>query len=157
MNFIQNHPINGWYTLPSWVHFFSQGGTDVGFHNRPSVAGVFNTFHADSFTIRNVNSWRFTNSMPGNQVCLYGRTSNNRNCQGFVEAVYVQVFVDNVLVNNMARTSFTISQGGDSGGGMSWFNQAWGIHSARGGNKGYFVTIQEAQNVLNTNILCSTC
>lgn len=158
MNFIQNHPVNGSYTLPSWIHFFSQSGTDASFHSRPSIAGVFNTFHARANEIRNVTSWKLTNSMPGSQVCLYGRSSNNRNCNAFVQAVYLSLFVDGVLVNNMARTSTTVSIGGDSGGGWSWNTQAWGINSARDNNgRGYFVTIQEAQNVLNATILCSTC
>ncbi|MCH7697723.1 MAG: hypothetical protein IH865_02110 [Chloroflexi bacterium] len=107
-------------------------------------------FYATSSSIRDVNSIK-TSTMLGGSVCVYGRSSNSRNCNHTVEAV--GVCVQWVLwVCNLARTDNVSTIGGDSGGGWSWGTEAWGVHKGIANGKSYFTPVTGAQAALNVTI-----
>jgi hypothetical protein len=111
-------------------------------------------FYATSTDIRDLISIQPTNTMVGGRVCLYGRKSNDRRCFT-VEAIGVTATLSGVTVSNLARTDSTNSIPGDSGGGWSFNNTAWGInrgHDSAG--HGYFTPIQQALSALNVALLC---
>jgi hypothetical protein len=110
-------------------------------------------FYASSTTIRAVTGIRATNTMVGNAVCLYGRASNVRTCNHTVQAVGVTVTFSGVTVSNLARTNSTSSISGDSGGGWSFNNTAWGVNKGHDSlGRGYFTPVQQAQSALNVTI-----
>lgn len=93
--------------------------------------------------------------MVGNNVCVYGRSSNVRTCTHIVEAVGVSVFdpACPCTIGNLARTDSSSTIGGDSGGGWSFDFTAWGVHMGIDGDgKGYFTPVQESQTALNITI-----
>ena len=90
--------------------------------------------------------------MLGGSVCVYGRGSNSRNCNHTVEAVAVCIQSGGVWVCNLARTDNHTTTGGDSGGGWSLGNQAWGVHKGGAGGKSYFTPVTGAQTALNVTI-----
>lgn len=150
--YIRDH-VNGYdYALENWVHYFDQNGYDLAFHRTPT-SYVGNEFHADTNNIRQALYFQYTNSMVGNGVCLFGRSSNYRSCTAYVQQVNVSVYVDGIYTNGLAVTSSTSSILGDSGGGWSSGNTAWGINTGTyGASGGLFTPIEVAMNILGVYI-----
>jgi len=147
----KDHNNNGTYSS-SWTKNAS-GQVDVEFHETPT-SGELDDFHANSSSIRDVKDTRSTNSMVGNRVCVYGRSSNSRNCSHTVKAVDVTVTVSNgTKSKHLARTDKHTTIGGDSGGGWSWNNTAWGVHKGGGNGKSYFTPVRVAESYTNVTIL----
>ena len=123
---------------------------DVEYHTTTHVE--YDDFYADATTIRDVSGIKATNSMVGGSVCVYGRSSNIRTCNHTVEAINVTVNANGTTVKKLVRASNVSTIGGDSGGGWSWNNTAWGIHHGIGSNKSYFMPVQEAQTALGVTV-----
>ncbi|MGH9023118.1 MAG: hypothetical protein ACRDV9_08470 [Acidimicrobiia bacterium] len=64
----------------------------------------------------------------GEQVCLYGRSSNNRDCSRRVQNVSQTCTNDGVRNDRLVLMDGDIGIPGDSGGGWSWANRAYGSH-----------------------------
>ncbi|WDE07916.1 hypothetical protein SG34_014115 [Thalassomonas viridans] len=111
-------------------------------------------FYATAGSIREVNAWRWTWSMPGAAVCRYGRSSNIRTCNHTVLNIGVTVNQNGTLVGSMVTASNHSGIGGDSGGGWSWGNTAWGIHSGSiwNGTTSVFTPIFEGMTSVGTFI-----
>lgn len=136
----------------SFIRQHRGSGGDAEYHTTAHVELA--EFYATATTIRDVTSVRATNTMVGNSVCVYGRSSNSRSCAHVVEAVGVTVtFSDGVTVSNLARASGDTTIGGDSGGGWSFNNAAWGVHSGSNGSQSFFTPAQQAQSILSVTIL----
>ncbi|MCG8349907.1 MAG: S1 family peptidase [Chloroflexales bacterium] len=130
-------------------------GGDVEYHT--TAEEEVPEFFIEESAMRLVVDIKTTNSMVGNSVCFYGRSSNTRTCNHVVEDVGVTVKANNeVLVGNLARASNSSAIGGDSGGGWSMYNSAWGVHHGiDASSNGYFTPVEEAQNALGVTIkLC---
>lgn len=112
-------------------------------------------FFASATSIRDVESTKETLWMlTGNSVCVYGRSSNIRDCSHDIEATGVTVtFNDGVTVRKLVRASGDSSIGGDSGGGWSWNTEAWGVHSGSNGTVSYFTPVRRAERELNVDIM----
>lgn len=134
----------------SWRKQVRGSGGDVEYHTTSHIE--VDDFYATASTIRDVGYIRATNSMTGYGVCVYGRSSNSRNCSHVVEAVGVTVTISGVSTGNQARSNKHTTIGGDSGGGWSWNYTAWGVHTGGGGGKSYFTTIVEAERVLGVTV-----
>lgn len=111
-------------------------------------------FYATATSIRDVKSTKATIWMfPGNSVCVYGRSSNIRDCTHDIEATGVTVtFTDGVTVRKLARASGDSSIGGDSGGGWSWNTKAWGVHSGSNDVDSYFTPIGRVERELDVDV-----
>lgn len=110
-------------------------------------------FYANANSIRTVKGIRPTNTMVGAAVCVYGRTSNRRTCNHTIEAVGMIFSASGYTLGNQARASNNSLLPGDSGGGWSWGNTAYGVTTGYGYGKSYFTTIQEAQSALRVTVL----
>ncbi len=112
-------------------------------------------FFAAAGELRDVESTKATLWMlPGNSVCVYGRSSNVRDCTHDIEATGVTAtFTDGVTVRKLARASGDSTIGGDSGGGWSWSTKAWGVHAGSNGVDSYFTPIGRAERELNVDVL----
>lgn len=111
-------------------------------------------FFASSVQVRDVLSTRSTFWMlPGQPVCVYGRASNVRNCNHVMIASRVSLRIEGTRLRRMAVVTGDSSIGGDSGGGWSWNNQAWGVHSASNGLTSIFTPVRRAETELNVDVL----
>lgn len=127
-------------------------GGDVEYHTTTHVE--YAEFYSNATTIRNVNGIRTTSSMDGNSVCVYGRSSNTRSCSHTVTAVGVTVIDDDgFTIGNLAQTDDITTIGGDSGGGWSFGNTAWGVHHGVSSDSSLFTPVQETQSALSVTIL----
>ena len=125
---------------------------DVEYHTTSHVELA--EFYATASHIRDVNGIKATDSMVGQNVCFYGRESNDRTCNIEVIAVGATIPVENgYTFGNMALTDSTPSTDGDSGGGWSYGYVAWGVNSGHN-SQGYgaFTPVEEAQDALNVTI-----
>jgi hypothetical protein len=126
-------------------------GGDLEYHT--TIHDEYDDFYATASDIRDVTHIRATNTMVGNSVCVYGRSSNSRSCLHVVEAVGVTIVDPNgISLGSQARTDNATSVAGDSGGGWSLNTTAWGVLTGIGGGKSYFTTIVEAENALGVTV-----
>ena len=126
---------------------------DVEYHTTSHVELA--EFYATASRIRDVEGIKATNSMVGQNVCFYGRKSDDRTCNIEVEALNVTIPGPNggAPVGSLARTDDTPAEKGDSGGGWSYGYVAWGVNSAFDNyGRGYFTPVEEAQDALNVTI-----
>lgn len=138
----------------TWRNQHMGSGGDVEYHTTDHIHLA--EFYSELGVIRDVYATRSTFTMVGNDVCFFGRSSANRTCNHVAEAVDVNFFSSElgIQLGNMARASNASSQGGDSGGGWSLYNTAWGVHHGRDGNgKAYFTPVFESQQAIGVNIL----
>jgi hypothetical protein len=115
-------------------------------------------FYSDAATLRDTLSLRSTNTMVGRSVCQYGRSSNVRTCNHVVQLVGETVGVPQagggfLITGNLAEATNVTSVGGDSGGGWSYANEAFGVHVGHGGRFSYFLPGQVAEDQLDVTIL----
>lgn len=130
---------------------FGAGG-DVAYYTTSPTVAVTNEFYANSTSIRRVTGIQPTNTMVGKEVCFYGRASNVRRCNHRVDAIRVTIVLSGKTISNLARTDKNTAKGGDSGGGFSYGNTAWGVISAVSSNKSYFTPVQQAEAALGVRI-----
>ncbi|MEM9058503.1 MAG: hypothetical protein AAGD86_13565, partial [Pseudomonadota bacterium] len=84
-------------------------------------------FYATSSSIRDVNSVESWAALSvGESICFYGRSSNRRDCGFDVDALSVSCTVSGVFNDRLVRMDGNSAIGGDSGGGWSWGNRAYG-------------------------------
>lgn len=128
--------------------FQAQGTTawgDVQWHTTPTHT-VLPEFWASSTDLRAVLSvW---NGQVGDSTCRYGRASNIRDCGMSVLANGVTITAGGVTYQQMTRIQApsSIATGGDSGGGYSFGNKAFGTHTAdNNANREWGTSIGTAQ------------
>lgn len=126
------------------------GNGDVEYHTTTHIEP--DDFYARQGEIRDVSGIRSTWTMFGGTVCEYGRSSNTRTCNHTVTGLFVTVNYSIGTVNNLVRVSGDNSIGGDSGGGWSFNNTAWGVHSGSNGSESYFTPAQLAESALGVTI-----
>ncbi len=93
-------------------------------------------FYSDANNIRNVNAVEArANITLGETVCVYGRNSNSRDCSLDVEKLSHSCTVSGVYNDRLVRMNGHVTTGGDSGGGWSLGNRAYGSTKGNcGGN-----------------------
>lgn len=137
----------------SWKKQVWGAGGDVEYHTTTHVE--LDDFYATAATIRDVTGTKSTFTMVGGSVCLYGRFSNVRTCNHQVTAIGATVNFDGKSVSNLALTNTTSSVPGDSGGGWSWNNTAWGVNTGRlltNPPQGIFTPVRQAEAVLGVTV-----
>ena len=145
--------VNGGYYSPSPWRKNASGQVDVEFHETPTSAELAE-FHPGGAIIRHVTGTRSTSSMLGNYVCSYGRSSNIRTCNHRVTATNMTIhYSSGHIYRHLARANNDSLLAGDSGGGWSWNNTAWGVTSGHGGGNSYFTPARVAEAYLGVRIL----
>ena len=112
-------------------------------------------FYANATNIRPVTAVELTHTMTGDPVCFYGRASNDRECNLLVAAVNVTVVDDNGnTVHDLSRSNaYAGDIFGESGGGWSFGNRAYGVQHGHTSTASYFTPIDVAEQELNVTIL----
>lgn len=131
-----------------------RGKGDAEYHTTPTHVDVAE-FYATSSSIRDVESKKDTIWMlKGSSVCVYGRSSNVRDCSHeIIDHSVTATFTDGVTVEKLAMASGDSTIGGDSGGGWSWGTKAWGVHAGSNGSISLFTPIERAEKELDVDIL----
>lgn len=129
---------------------------DAEYHTTPNHIDL-HEFWASSIDLRDVESTKSTLSMSvGDSVCVYGRSSNVRDCTHTIDAKNVTVtYTSGLTLRNMVRMNGDSTIGGDSGGGWSWGTKAWGVHSGSSsglGTTSYFTPIRRVERELNVDV-----
>ena len=89
-------------------------------------------FYASSTDLRQVNAVEPRASITvGEAICVYGRSSNSRNCSTNVLRTSVSCTVDGVFNDRLVAMDAAVTVGGDSGGGWSFGTTAYGSHKGR--------------------------
>ncbi|GAA1673551.1 hypothetical protein GCM10009830_19840 [Glycomyces endophyticus] len=87
-------------------------------------------FYPSAGTLRTTREVELLVEMSLNEsVCLYGRSSNDRDCGSLIKSRAHSCTIDGVGVRNLIRTNRDIGIGGDSGGGWSYASTAYGGHT----------------------------
>jgi hypothetical protein len=124
-----NHPGHGIHSA-TWIDEHLGGWGDVGWFTTAQTEA--DDFYADAATIRDVASVESAaNFSVGEVICGYGRASNDRDCSLAVRDTSIVCGGLNRLVQMNGDTLI----GGDSGGGWSFADRAFGGHQ---GNCGGF-------------------
>lgn len=152
------NPIGALANLADELTAYNTGYTTLGKLDArifSSEGKIHPEFFADSNTIRSVVDAKATSSMVGSSICFYGRVSNVRTCGHTITSINASVTnADGMYVEDVVITSSTSSVTGDSGGGWSYGNTAWGINigvSASG--EGLFTAIQPAIDALDADLM----
>jgi len=120
-----NHPGHGVHTLTFQAQHRGQWG-DIEWHT--SAEAEPDDFYSDAVSIRDVAAVEPRANIAVNEsICFYGRSSNQRDCSLRVQDVSQActnngVFNDRLVLMNGAG----VATGGDSGGGFSFGNTAYG-------------------------------
>ncbi|MGI0117487.1 hypothetical protein [Zooshikella sp. RANM57] len=87
-------------------------------------------FYADqNNNIRNVTSLEArANITIGESICMFGRSSNKRDCSLDVSATSVSCTFNGINTQRLVRMNGDVTIGGDSGGGWSFNYKAYGSH-----------------------------
>lgn len=89
-------------------------------------------FYASSTDVREVNSVEPRAAITvGEAICVYGRSSNSRNCSTNVHRTSVSCTVNGVFNNRLVAMDAAVTIGGDSGGGWTFGTRAYGSHKGR--------------------------
>ena len=114
-------------TTPQFQHRRAWG--DIEYHFGPTIqAGVF---YASSTDVRAAQSVEAVSSISiGESVCQYGRSSNVRHCSPDVDSVSVTCTFAPFpyATERLVGTDNDVGIGGDSGGGWSFGDVAYGSH-----------------------------
>lgn len=101
---------------------------DLEWHTTPGHVDVAE-FYAYPDTRRDTLSvepwWGFT---VGESICMYGRSTNSRQCGLDVQNPWWSCTLDGFYTQSLVRMDGDVTIGGDSGGGWSWNNRAYGSH-----------------------------
>ena len=152
----QYEPPGGTVYSTAWRDQVLGASGDVEYHTTSRVEVP--RFYASAGNQRYVTSTRSENTMVGRTVCVYGRSSNLRTCNHVItlinETVGVQQPNGSIRVTGgLAEATNTSTQTGDSGGGWSYGNQAYGTHVGQGGGFSYFFPVEEAEVALGVTVL----
>jgi len=130
---------------------------DIGFNTTPTTREKYE-FHASENEIRYTWGREAEADMEvGEPVCFYGRSSNIRSCNHNIMSTNVVLLNYGGVpeVGNLVRVSNTTSNhpiGGDSGGGWSWNNTAWGVTSGASQTTSVFTSIEQAEVVFDLEL-----
>lgn len=89
-------------------------------------------FYASASDLRQVNSVEpRANLTVGEAICVYGRSSNSRNCGTTVFRTSVSCTVNGFFNDRLVAMSSSVTIGGDSGGGWTFGTRAYGSTKGR--------------------------
>jgi hypothetical protein len=135
-------------------YWYAPWTQDVGYYTNPGQPSV-PYFYADFNDIRPVRRVKPTNTMVGRSVCRYGRASNFRSCSHTVTSTFAFMTFTNSFglptypfhLYPMVSITNDTSDFGDSGGGWSWGETAWGVHAGRSESRdiGYFSDLDRVE------------
>ncbi len=131
---------------------------DARFHTTTHIE--LGQFFASANSIRDVSFIRATENMLDETICRYGRVSNIRTCNHTIfslgnTVIFAGASADggDLRIRGLAFATNNSSVPGDSGGGWSFNNTAWGIHTGFSSDSvSYFTPIQVAQEALSVAV-----
>ncbi len=136
-------------------YWFAPWTQDAAYYTNPGQPSV-PYFYADFNDIRPVRRVKPVNTMVGRPVCRYGRASNFRSCNHTVSTTAAIMLFDiyPFFLAPMVKITNDTSAFGDSGGGWSWGETAWGVHAGRSisGAVGYFSDLERIESYFGLTV-----
>ncbi|THV40892.1 hypothetical protein [Glycomyces buryatensis] len=117
------------------------GGVDLEWH---SVDGHSEParFYSSAGNLRATRSTEALGAISvGETICVYGRSTNRRICSAEVASTWTSCVIDGVLLTGQIRMNAHVTTGGDSGGGWSHGNRAYGSHVGHCNNDSIFMPV----------------
>jgi streptogrisin C len=125
------NPVQGTRNVSLNVAHWGQWG-DIELDFEAGSLGQPDDFYSDAATIRDVTAVEPVGGITLNEsICVYGRSSNSRDCSRRVDAVsYTCTYGGVTSQRQVHMNGAGVVIGGDSGGGWSFGNTAYGSQSA---------------------------
>jgi hypothetical protein len=123
-----------WHTTP--------GQTDVAeFYSHPNI-------RRDTLSVE--PWWAFSR---GESICVFGRSTNERRCGLEVKNLWWACTFDGYYTRSLIRMNGDVTIGGDSGGGWSEVNRAYGSHVGDCGGKNVFSRADDFTQGIGVTVL----
>jgi hypothetical protein len=94
--------------------------------------------------------WGFT---VGESICMFGRSTNSRECGLDVQNPWWSCTLDGFLTDSLVRMDGDVTIGGDSGGGWSWNNRAYGSHVGDCSWQNVFSRVDDMNEAIGVSVL----
>ncbi|WP_106363069.1 hypothetical protein [Glycomyces artemisiae] len=89
----------------------------------------------------------------GESICVFGRKTDVRRCSIGVQNVFYSCTLEGYLTESMIRMKDAYTVKGDSGGGWSYQNRAFGSHVGLCGGKSVFTLADDLDHALGVTVL----
>lgn len=89
----------------------------------------------------------------GESICMYGRSTNSRECGLDVQNPWWSCTLDGFLTDSLVRMDGDVTIGGDSGGGWSWNNRAYGSHVGDCSWQNVFSRVDDMNEAIGVSVL----
>jgi hypothetical protein len=93
-----------------------------------------------------------SNISTGESVCVYGRSTNERDCSALVLRPGVTCTFDGITTRRLVQMTEHVTTGGDSGGGWSHGNRAYGSHVGRCSGDSVFTPVSFFPDALSVSV-----
>lgn len=125
---------------------------DVEWHTVPGHSTPAR-FYSSANTLRPTNSIEHhSNISTGESVCVYGRSTNERDCSALVLRPGVTCTIDGVSTRRLVQMTEHVTTGGDSGGGWSHGNRAYGSHVGHCSGDSVFTPVSFFPDALSVSV-----
>ncbi|MEU5153837.1 hypothetical protein [Glycomyces sp. NPDC021274] len=94
--------------------------------------------------------WGFT---VGESICMFGRSTNVRKCGLDVQNPWWSCTLDGFYTQSLVRMNGDVTIGGDSGGGWSWNNRAYGSHVGDCSWQNVFSRVDDMNEAIGVSVL----
>jgi len=134
-------------------HFGEHG--DVSWYSTDSSDLAYFYFDGLANEVREVNSVEAVSDMViGETVCVYGVASNSRDCSADIESLSAScTYTGHGTVENMILMDDYLTIGGDSGGGWSYANAAYGSTTGSCDDKSIFSPADNYDDAIGVTVL----
>ncbi|SDL32663.1 hypothetical protein SAMN05216298_3426 [Glycomyces sambucus] len=89
----------------------------------------------------------------GETICVFGRKTDVRRCSAGVQNIFYSCTLEGYLTESLIRMKDAYTVKGDSGGGWSFVNRAFGSHVGLCGGKSVFTLADDLDHALGVTVL----
>ncbi|MEU5156646.1 hypothetical protein [Glycomyces sp. NPDC021274] len=141
----------GWHDMDYRAQHRGRWG-DVEWHSVPGNATPAR-FYANANTRRTTTSIEPAAGLTtGESICVYGRSTNERDCSALVLRPSLTCTINGVSTDRLVQMNKHVTTGGDSGGGWSHGNRAYGSHVGRCSGDSVFTPVAYFPNALGVSV-----
>ncbi|SDE02417.1 hypothetical protein [Glycomyces harbinensis] len=142
---------SGWHAMDYRSQHRGRWG-DVEWHTVPGNSTPAR-FYANANTRRTTTSTEPASGLTtGESICVYGRTTNQRDCSALLLRPSLTCTIDGVSTARMVQMNKRVTTGGDSGGGWSHGNRAYGSHVGYCAGDSVFTPVAYFPNALGVSV-----
>ncbi|GAA2128446.1 hypothetical protein [Glycomyces algeriensis] len=141
----------GWHAMDYRAQHRGQWG-DVEWHSVPGQSTPAR-FYANASTRRTTSSIEPASGLTtGESICVYGRSTNERDCSALLLRPSIRCTIDGVSTDRLVQMNKHVTTDGDSGGGWSHGNRAYGGHVGHCSGDSVFTPVAYFPNALGVSV-----